>query len=243
MTELSILQKGNIYFFYTPRTQHQEAHNLEEVQKFFMIMKPENASHYITLVVGRKHLPENATYFSFVTKISANIKALLSALTKKDSKIHTQEITELTEAHCLGLGTYLIIDHDGHTHLYYELNIPSAIGSLQEQFNLKKHGDYVVSIKNPNQHSPPGVGLPSTQKAKYPVHLQDRLGDYRFFHLNPPDFINYKGAELLLISQKMSDMEEKDSEINTYLRTVSNDDFAKYLKEVDGGIIFTDIPQ
>ena len=130
MTELSILQKGNIYFFYTPRIHHQEAHSLEEVQRFFMIVKPENVSHYIILVVGRKHLPENATYFSFVTKISANITELLSALTKKEYKTQTQEATELTEAHCLGIGTYLIIDHDGHTYLYYELHIPSAIGEV-----------------------------------------------------------------------------------------------------------------
>lgn len=241
MTKLSILQKGNIYFFYTPRIQYQEAHSLEEVQRFFMIIKPENVSHYIILVVGRKHLPENATYFSFVTKISAHIDELLSVLTRKDYKNQTQEVTELTEAHCLGIGTYLIIEHDGHTHLCYKLNTPSKIGEVQEQFNLKKHGDYIVSIKNPNQHSPTGVGLSSIQKAKYPSHLQDRLGDYRFFPLNPPDFINYEGAELLLISQKMSDIEERNPEIYKCLKAVSNDELARYFKEVDGAIIFVNV--
>jgi len=42
MTDFSILQKGNIYFFYRPKVQHTEAHNLEEVQRFFMALNPQN---------------------------------------------------------------------------------------------------------------------------------------------------------------------------------------------------------
>ena len=199
-----------------------------------MIIKPDNLFHYIIRIVGRKHLPKNASYFCFVTKILENLDDLLNILRKKDYQKSTQDETDLTEAHCLGIGKYLIIDHDGYTHSYYKLDVPSIISDVQEQFNLKNEGGYIVSVKNPHQPSPARVGLSSTQKHSYPSLLQEKVGDCRFLPLNPPDFINYEGAELPLISQKMSDIVGKEPEINKCIKAIANDDLARYLKEVDG---------
>ncbi len=54
-------------------------------------------------------------------------------------------------------------------------------------------------MKNPDVSAPPGAGLRPQQEADFPKRLQERFGERRFIPADPPDFLNYEGAELLLI--------------------------------------------
>jgi hypothetical protein len=58
---------------------------------------------------------------------------------------------------------------------------------------------YVVSVKNPQTPSPPGMGRPGISKVDLPRDLLDRFGGRRFIPLDPPDFLDYPGVELVLI--------------------------------------------
>jgi hypothetical protein len=43
------------------------------------------------------------------------------------------------------------------------------------------------------------VGLDEERQADFPKELQGKFGGRRFADLDPPDFLNYEGAELLFI--------------------------------------------
>ena len=231
MPKVNILQKGNIYFFYRPKVQHETAHTIEEVQRFFIVLNPENSSSYIILVVGRKHLPESSVYFAFIEKIARDKEGFMNILKEENYTTSSSRDRRLPVARCLGEGKYLLIWHDDHhTHLCYHLELPSKIGEVQEQFNLEEQGDYLINIRNPNVPASPGIGLSSQQKPHYPEELISRMGDYRFIPLNPVEFLNFEGAEMLIIGKKTSDLQDKDLDIKRCLSEISFKDIQEELK-------------
>jgi hypothetical protein len=232
MSQIDLLQKGSIYFFYRPKVQYATAHSLDEVQRFFMVLKPEDSSNYIMLTIGRKHLPEAETYFAFVEKIAKDSQELINNLKEESYETSTRGERVIPSARCLGEGKYLLIDHDRHTHLCYKLTLPIKVKEVQEQFNLASEGDYLVSVKNPDISSPPGVGLSSKQKPIYPDKLKSKMADYRFIPLNPPDFLNFEGAEVLLIGKQTSDLPDKDPHIKKCFSEVPLEDIREVLKKI-----------
>ena len=58
----------------------------------------------------------------------------------------------------------------------------------------------MISVKNPHAETPPGIGLNEKQKASYSSDLQEKFASYRFTLLNPVDFLDYPGTELLFIN-------------------------------------------
>ena len=99
----------------------------------------------------------------------------------------------------VGEGVYEIVRHDAHTHFAYALELPKGPGEAQEAFNIKKEASYVLSIKNPQADAPLGAGLAESQ-VQFPRDLQNKFRGRRFCEANPLDFLNYQGAEFVLIS-------------------------------------------
>lgn len=99
-----------------------------------------------------------------------------------------------------------------HTHLIYKLEFPppDKDNEPQESLNIKREGSYIIQVKNPEQGTSSGWfrGLQTKRKALYPASLQSRMGSRRFVPADPPDFLNYEGCELLLISAS-DDLEEE----------------------------------
>lgn len=54
-------------------------------------------------------------------------------------------------------------------------------------------------MKNPDAPAPPGLGLDGARRAKYPKKLAELFHGRRFIDLDPPDSLDYEGAEILLI--------------------------------------------
>src|SRR5436305_1924088 len=160
--KINILQGGGVYFFYRPKVEN----NLKEVQRFFLVLQPQNQSKYQLLIVGKKQLPptEKNNYFLFLEAIKNNQEELLSALGEKHYSTKTRGERTVPVSHCLGIGKYLLVSHDSHTHFIYRLTNPPQIKEIQKEFNLQKEDDYLVSIKNPQAATPPGAGLPEKQK-------------------------------------------------------------------------------
>ena len=53
-----VVEKGDIYFAYRPRVEQQGAEGLSDIQRFYMVMKPEGQARFRVAVLGRKRLPE-----------------------------------------------------------------------------------------------------------------------------------------------------------------------------------------
>jgi hypothetical protein len=53
---------------------------------------------------------------------------------------------------------------------------------------------------------PPGLGLDEARRANFPNELRERFRGGRFINVDPPDFLDYEGAEILLFgaSQEVS---------------------------------------
>jgi len=91
---------------------------------------------------------------------------------------------------------------DTHVHFAYVLELPETPGHVQESFHIEKEGNFLVTVKNPEASNPPNAGLPSNEKPSLPSQLQEKFAGKRFIPLDPPDFLNYKGTEILFIATK-----------------------------------------
>jgi hypothetical protein len=56
--EQEIVETGDIFFAYRPRISEPEAEGLSDVQRFYMVLKPEGGARVRLTVLGRKRLPE-----------------------------------------------------------------------------------------------------------------------------------------------------------------------------------------
>jgi len=200
------LQKGSIYFFYRPKLKQTRAKTIDDVQRFIFVLKPTDVSHYISIIIGKKKLPATAhrSYFAFVGKTHKNIDSLLDELKEQFYQTKTGKKRYVSAANCLGEGKYMIFSHHQHTNLAYQLINPENIKSVQRIFKLKKKDEFILQIKDPDASSPANAGLSEEQKAKFPRKLEALFAGRKFIPLKSVDFLNYEGAELLLITSNKS---------------------------------------
>lgn len=210
-----ILERGNIYFAYRPKVESREEHEkheekhepeaegLGDVERFYMILGPHGKKRYRLIVVGQKKLPDikdgGQKYWAFVEKVGHKAEDVENELSAEEYDTKTRGRRHVPAARPAGEGVYMIARHEDHTHLAFALELPDKPGKVQREFNIEDEGSYVLSIKNPEKPSPPGAGLRGSQDAHFPKRLQSRFENRRFFDADPPDFLDYKGAELLLI--------------------------------------------
>jgi len=236
MAKFSVLEQGNVYFFYKPKVQHTQAHELEDVQRFFMVLKPTDAARYILVIIGRKHLPKNEgeSYLAIVDSIKEKLEDLLASLKAQHYETRTSGNRDALPARLLAEGKYIILTHDNHAHFIYQLQPSTMKGEAQEKFNLKEKGDYLINVKNPQKPSPPGVGLTSHEKASYPEFLLQQFDDYRFIPLSSSDFLHYEGSELLLIEKGSAKLSDQEPEIQDCLDHIPEEDISKQLEAIMG---------
>ena len=57
----------------------------------------------------------------------------------------------------------------------------------------------ILSVENPEAPSPPNAGLAEERRADFPKRLQGLFEERRFIPVDPPDFLDHPGAELMLV--------------------------------------------
>ncbi|AIK97238.1 hypothetical protein [Candidatus Odyssella acanthamoebae] len=233
MSDFSVLQKGNIYFFYRPKVQHSYAHSIDDVQGLLLVFKPTDLNKYIILRVGKKRLPEATSYFAFVEKVCSTIEELKAQFKGEHYKTATEGERKMSAAQCVGEGKYLFLGHEQHTHLCFQLTDFEETNTLQKEFHLTAQADYLISVKNPHTSSPTGAGLPRQEKANYPLNLQNNFDDYRFIPLISPEYLNYEGAEFIIIGKDKSDIEEDNPKIQECLHNITDDDLHQNFNQIE----------
>ena len=68
-----------------------------------------------------------------------------------------------------------------------------------EELNIPREGSYIVTVKNPEVDAPPGAGLPEDARPDLPQRLRRRFHGRRFIPVDPPEFLDREGTELVLI--------------------------------------------
>ncbi len=227
------LQKGHVYYFYRPKTEHTKARTMDDVQRFFMILRPADEKDYILLIVGQKRMPEASPYFAFVDKV-ANSTQLIKSLGEYQYDTKTRGKKTNSFARCVGKGKYLIAEHKNHIHFLYQLEAPSNPGEIQKEFHVKTSGDFLLSVKNPEtKTSSKGVGLIGKQKAKFPDELQEKFKGQNFIPLTPTQFLNYEVAELLFIGQEKQNLLEQEQQLSACLSKLPEDTFMQEFVQME----------
>jgi hypothetical protein len=214
-----VLEKGNIYFVYRPRVEHEEVNSIDDIQQTHIILDVDGKSCFRLITLGKKSLPElhsdNSQGWSFVEVVSDSAKDLEAGLREEVYETKTRGERHQPAVRPVGEGVYKIVESGNETRLVYALELPDEIGPAQQELNIDKTGNYVISVKNPDKPTPAGQGFQQgDRKADFPKDLQKAFGDRRFIAVNPIDFLNYPGAEILLISTASAEAQDVGAELD-----------------------------
>jgi hypothetical protein len=80
---------------------------------------------------------------------------------------------EQPEVRPAGEGVYALVRHEDHTHLAYELELPSQPQKVQETFHVEAEASYLLSVKNPEHTTDPCFAhLAEQKRPQYPPDLR-----------------------------------------------------------------------
>lgn len=212
------LEHGNIYFLYRPKVEHEEVGGEGDVQRFYIVLSPQGKRVYRLLVIGRKRLPEindgGERFWAFVDRIEDSPTKLRDEFEADSYRTKTRGERTVPPVRPAGEGVYALVDHDGHTHLAYALELPKEPNEVQEAFNIAPEASFVVSVKNPEKPSPRRAGLQPRQQADYPKRLMQKFRDRRFIAAEP-ELLDHQGAELMFIGAREDAERELDIRLDT----------------------------
>jgi hypothetical protein len=175
----NVLERGRVYFFYRPRVQLEEARGLDEVQRFQLVLSPDDRPVWRLLTIGRKRLPEiddgGERFWGWVDLVAEAPEAIAGELDRQVYGTKTRGVRVQAEARPAGQGRYAIASHEEHTHLAYVLELPHDRGPVQEDLRIEPRADYIV------------------------VQLEHQAAGARRFVQLFPDALDHGGAELVLI--------------------------------------------
>jgi hypothetical protein len=198
----TVLERGEVLFFYRPRVGVEEVRDLDDVQRFFFILAPDGTCRRRRILVGRKRLPDLRRHersWAFVAEVAERPEDLRDDVERKTHETLTRGARVQPEARPAGEGRYAIAGHDGHTHLAYVLELPRRPGPAQELFGIEEEASYIVAVANPDAPPPPGVGLRPQRRPHLPAELRARFAGRRFTALDPPDLLDHEGVEIVMI--------------------------------------------
>lgn len=228
-----ILERGSIYFLYRPKVEREQAHGEKDVERFYLVLSPEGKELFREIIIGQKELPGikgKERNWGFVRMVTRQAEELHAEFGRIEYATKTKGKRQLPPVRPAGEGVYAIVRHDGHTHLAYSLELPEHPREVQQTFHIGQEGSYILSIKNPGKSSPPRVGLGDGQKAEYPQKLQQVFGDRRFADADPPELLDYPGAELMLVGAEEKPAAELDIGLEPDRETAATADIFTDLK-------------
>jgi hypothetical protein len=199
-----ILEGGDIFFCYRPKVDVEQVRGPDDVQRFYVVIKPSTKPVFRRMIIGRKHLPrveENERTWGFVDLVTPKAEQIEDELDPFTYETKTRGGRLERAVRPAGEGVYEVVDHDGHTHLAYALELPEAPGPVQAELNIKRQASLIATVRNPDAPVPadrPRTGLPPSRRPDYPDALREKFGGRRFANLDP-DFLDYPGTEIVLI--------------------------------------------
>lgn len=192
--------------------EYKEAESIDDVQRLYMLLYPAKITkedtetvdlHKRLIVIGKKKLPDlhlkGRPFWGLVEKAGTKIEEVSESLDKENYTTQTRGERTVEGARPCGEGVYALIEHKGHTHLVYVLELPEELGDVQKAFRIEKEGSYIVTVRNPDTPSRAAFGF-NKNPAKFPDNLMEKFEGKKWCPVNPPSFLDYTGAEILIMS-------------------------------------------
>jgi len=199
-----LLETGDIFFLYRPVVNEHDPKSVEEVQRFYFVLRPEGDAFVRLCVAGRKRLPyvtRHERVWGFVDMVEKDPAVLEKVLREETYETGTRGAQRLPAARPAGEGVYAINLKDGQMHLSYALELPEDPDEVQRSFNIAPEASFALSVKNPEKGQPKGAGLRPEQKADYPERLQKAFRGRRFSR-EDLRLLDYEGAEFILVGAR-----------------------------------------
>lgn len=227
----NVVERGDIYFAYRPRVEQEQVHDVDEVQRLFVLLQPSRGKRSRRLVIGRKHLPRperHERFWGFVDEVAGRPEAVEEELERRTYETRTRGTRTQPEARPAGEGRYALVRHGDHTHLTYELELPEEPGDVQEELAIEPEASYIIAVKNPEAGAPAGVGLPPRQQADLPRREQERFEGRRFISADP-ELLDQEGVEFVLIGAAHDVEEELDVRLDAEAEDAESADIFRRL--------------
>lgn len=201
-----IVESGDIYFLYRPKVRaegepEEGAGGIADVERFHIVLRPDGASRFRLMTVGRKRLPDVEDHernWGFVDLVARSAKEITSGLDEQRYRTKTRGERVRPAARPAGEGVY-VLARTGHSlHLAYALELPEKPGPVQRELNILPEGSFALSVKNPEKGSPAGAGLDGEREADYPEKLQEEFRGRRFA-AEDTRLLDHAGAEFILV--------------------------------------------
>jgi hypothetical protein len=201
--------------------EEHEPEGLRDVQRFYIVLRPEGGRLVRLLVVGRKRLPKAESHdrnWGFVDLVTDSGQKVEEALRETRYSTGTRGERAQPAARPAGEGVYALLLRGDQLHLAYALELPAEPDEVQEAFRIAPEAAYALSIKNPDASSPKGAGLSEDEKADYPDRLQEEFRGRRFAR-EDARLLDHEGAEFILVGARRDperaydiDLEEEDED-------------------------------
>jgi hypothetical protein len=232
-----MLETGDLFFCYRPRVDVDHVRGPEDVARLYVMLKPEGRAVFRRVIVGRKRLPDVGAHertWGFVDLVTSRPEELEDELDPATYETRTRGIRVVPPARPAGEAVYAIAEHEGHTHLAHVLELPEKPGPVQDGLGIRAAASMIVTVRNPEGEAPPAAGLPPGRRARYPEELQRRFGGRRFAPLDPPEFLDHSGTELVLIGASDDPRSELGIDLQPERETLESADvFTKLGMEPD----------
>lgn len=152
--DVSVLEEGDIYFFYKPKRGVEQPRSIEDIARFYFVLQESGSRPPRYVVMGNKKMPQfevgDKTSWGFIQIVGGRGFEITGRSSKQASKNSSRPAGE---------GIYAIVSHRTHSHLMYTLELPKEVGEVQKAFNIKKEADYIL-MQRPAEIGPSFMDLP-----------------------------------------------------------------------------------
>jgi hypothetical protein len=204
-TQSTILEQGDIFFFYRPKVRSEKVESINDVRRFFVVLAPESKNLYRLLIVGKKSLPEiRETEARSSERYWARVGGIFNDPEELTKELLSKEFREGDMARPAGEGKYAIVDHNKHTELAFVLELPKEVGEAQKELGIGKEASYIITVINPKIPKRE-ENLPTTENIpKYPESILNDFSDNENFVPLSRNlkFIDYQNAQIILIGAR-----------------------------------------
>jgi hypothetical protein len=226
------LEHGDILFVYRLRVGIREVSSLEDVQRFSFLLHPAGAARLREVVVPAKRLPDVRTperTLALVARVADSAIYFHQELQQRTDQTKACGERAQPATRAAGEGRYAIVDHDGHGHLAYALELPPEPGDAQRALGIEREASYIVAVRNPDAPAGPVLTSPALA-SRLPDRLRARSGTRRFTPLDTYEWLDHEGVELMVIAAASGGTRQLDIELDTEEERIQDTDAFQALR-------------
>lgn len=149
-----ILERGDLFVFYRPCVGREQVEGIDDVQRLYLVMRPNDRHIYRRLVVGRKRLPSpraREKHWVFVDRVTHNPGRLIEDFQPRRYTTKTRGERIQPGTRPAGEGAYAIVGHEDHVHVAYRIDTPTELGDVQRELGIEALASYIVTVRNPDR--------------------------------------------------------------------------------------------